>query len=62
MTLVRGMRLLQKYQYLIVSAAILLAMTVMGLCTLVSGHTMDEAKKALKGEVFRIDVYCRSDF
>jgi hypothetical protein len=53
MTLVRGMRLLlQKYQYLIVSAAILLAITVMGLCTLVSGHTMVEAKKALKGEVF----------
>jgi hypothetical protein len=48
---VRGMRLLQTYHYLIVSTAILLAITIMGLCSLVSGHTMYEAKKALHGEV-----------
>ena len=43
--------LLQTYHYLIVSTAILLAVTIMGFCSLVSGHTMDEAKKALDGEV-----------
>ena len=43
--------LLQTYHYLIVSTAILLAVTIMGLCSLGSGHTMDEAKKALGGEI-----------
>jgi CHASE1-domain containing sensor protein len=43
--------LLQTYHYLIVSTAIVLAVSTMGLCSLVSGHTMEEVKKAFEGEV-----------